>query len=175
MKECLIITINGRSLRIFKADSHSSLICCSKLAIRSHIRVYFASFVDVLQWTRDQSNIDNNYFITNQLSFLKSIRTAIGTSKSISTITRTTQLTRVSTGGSACNIKLKLIHQWWFSRSQMKTNKSYIKIKEIIPKITNGSYWCSHSSKLFNGNKILRHMTNDCLNSSVRYLNSFFQ
>jgi hypothetical protein len=45
--------------------------------------------------------------ITNQLSFLKSIRTAIGTSKSISTKARTTQLTSVRTGGFAWSIKLK--------------------------------------------------------------------
>jgi hypothetical protein len=39
--------------------------------------------------------------ITNQFSFLKSIRTTIGTSRSISTNARTTQLTSVSTGGFA--------------------------------------------------------------------------
>jgi len=41
------------------------------------------------------------------LLFLKSIRTAIGTSKSISTKARTTQLTSVSTGGFAWSIKLE--------------------------------------------------------------------
>ena len=48
----------------------------------------------------------------------------------------------------------------------------YIKINVIIPKITSGSYRCSHSSKLFNGNKRLRQITKECLNSSVRYFNS---
>ncbi len=50
---------------------------------------------------------NNSSIITDQLSFLKSIRIAIGTSKSISTKTRTTQLTSVSTGGFAWNIKLE--------------------------------------------------------------------
>ena len=45
--------MSGRSLRIFKADSHSFLMCSSKLAIRSHNRVNLASLADVLKDTND--------------------------------------------------------------------------------------------------------------------------
>ncbi len=107
--------------------------------------------------------------ITNQFSFLKSIRTTIGTSRSISTNARTTQLTSVSTGGFAWSIKLVLENEW---NTFSSINYSYIKIKVMMPKITNGSYLCSHSSKLFNGKSILRHIAKDCFNSPVRFFNS---
>ncbi len=51
----------------------------------------------------------------------------------------------------------------------------YIKIKLRIPRIINGSYLCSHSSKLFKGNKILRQIVNDFFNSSVRYCTSYYE
>lgn len=45
-----------------------------------------------------------------------------------------------------------------------------MKTKVMRPKMTNGSYLCSHSSKLFNGNKMFLHTIKVCFKSSVRYL-----
>lgn len=100
-------TIVGRSLRIFKIDSHFDLICCSRYATCSHNLVYSTSSVDVLN--RFFKKIINNIYpiLTHQSSFLKTIPMPIGASKSISTIIRTIQLLSVSTGGFACKISLQ--------------------------------------------------------------------
>ena len=118
------------------------------------------------QWIRER----RNSISTHHFSFLKIIRMATGTSRSISTKTSTTQLINVRTGGLAWRMKLEI--NAIVQDETMEKKNSYMKIKVMIPIRTNGSYWCSQSRRLFNGSKTLRQMANESFNSSVRALRS---
>jgi hypothetical protein len=148
-------TMSGRSLRIFNADSHHCLICCSKWAIRSHNRPYLASFSVVLQRTVTRQMERNDVHKSNE-PFVIFEKHSNGDWHQ--QVDQDQYENYTADEGQHGRIGLKYeTRQRRTDRTVRRLNErpfdTHMKMNVVMPTITNGSYLCFHSSRLFNGKR----------------------